>query len=357
MILEEKIIFYAENRASINHLRPLMNEFILRNQQIVYATSVENDLNFSDEPLVKIIKVGKGMARINFFLKIETKIFVTDMPDIEKYHLKRSRKFNVHYIYVFHSVFSTHSYLRKGALDHYDTIFCVGDHHIKEILETEKMCDLEPKKLVKYGFPRIEEVLKNVEKKDVDSNLIILAPSYGKDNFLLKHGQMIINILLENNFIVFLRPHYRIFEENAKKINQIISEFEDNKNFIIENGIIPHKIFNESLCMITDWSGISFEYAFAQLKPVIFIDMPMKNMNSDYKKFLNLPVEISMREKIGHVLQEEQLDELINVIHYSLSNKLSKKDQIQKCFENTIFNIGSSTNIGYEYIQKILTEK
>ncbi len=355
--MTENIIFYAENKASINHLRPIMNEFIIRKEQIVYATSVEDDSNFSDEPLVKILRVGKGMARINFFLKLEAHIFVTDMPDIEKYHLKRSRKFNVHYIYVFHSIFSIQSYLRKGALDHYDTIFCVGEHHIKEILDTERMYKLEPKKLVKYGFPRIEEILKNVKEKDENKNLIILAPSYGKDNFLLKYGKTIIKILLENNFIVFLRPHYRIFEENKKEIEQIISEFESNKNFIIEYGIISHKIFNESICMITDWSGISFEYAFAQLKPVIFIDMPMKNMNSDHKKFSELPIEVSMRERIGYVLQEKQLDEVIDIINYSLSNSLLKKEQIKKCLERTVFNIGNSTNVGYEYIQKILNEK
>ena len=33
-------------------------------------------------------------------------------------------------------MFSIHSYLRKGAIDNYDTIFCVGQHHVDEIRET-----------------------------------------------------------------------------------------------------------------------------------------------------------------------------------------------------------------------------
>ena len=38
-----------------------------------------------------------------------------DMPDLEKFHIKRSKVYPVHYIYVFHSMFSIQSYLREGA--------------------------------------------------------------------------------------------------------------------------------------------------------------------------------------------------------------------------------------------------
>ena len=56
-------------------------------------------------------------------------------------------------------MFSIHSYLRKGAIDSYDTIFCVGKHHVNEILETEKIYNLKPKKLVEYGFGRLDTLL------------------------------------------------------------------------------------------------------------------------------------------------------------------------------------------------------
>ena len=109
-----------------------------------------------------------------------------DMPDLEKFHIKRSKVFHVHYIYIFHSMFSTHSYLREGALDHYDTIFCVGPHHTNEIQETEKVYNLKPKTLVKYGFGRLDWLLKEKEKiqntLSIDANTIIIAPSYGNNN-------------------------------------------------------------------------------------------------------------------------------------------------------------------------------
>ena len=42
-------------------------------------------------------------------------------------------------------------------------------------------------------------------------------------------------------------------------------------------------VFNADL-MITDWSGITYEYAYTTKKLVLFIDTPMKIMNPEYEK-------------------------------------------------------------------------
>ena len=63
---------------------------------------------------------------------------IMTMPDLETFHIKRSKSHPVHYIYMFHSMVSTHLVYRKSAFDNYDTIFCVGEHHLDEIQNTEK---------------------------------------------------------------------------------------------------------------------------------------------------------------------------------------------------------------------------
>ena len=45
----------------------------------------------------------------------------------------------VHYVYLFHSMFSTHSYLREGAIDNYDTILNVGQFQNKSIEAIKKI--------------------------------------------------------------------------------------------------------------------------------------------------------------------------------------------------------------------------
>ena len=146
---ESAIVFYAENKASINHFRALIFELTEKmNLKICYVTSVKDDpILTSKNQKIKSFYIGDGAARTKFFLTLKARILIMDMPDLEKFHIKRSKMHPVHYIYIFHSMFSVHSYLREGAIDNYDTIFCVGEHHVNEIKETEKVYKLKSKKL------------------------------------------------------------------------------------------------------------------------------------------------------------------------------------------------------------------
>ena len=181
---ERSIVFYAENKASMNHFRTLIFELTERmNFQICYITSVKNDPIFSSKNKnILSFYIGEGTPRTKFFLTLRAKILVMDMPDLDTYHIKRSKAYPVHYIYLFHSMFSIHSYLRKGALDNYDTIFCVGPHHVNELRTTEKLYGLKPKTIVNYGFGRLDTLLQEKEKfEKSDSNLkdlILITPSY-----------------------------------------------------------------------------------------------------------------------------------------------------------------------------------
>jgi YidC/Oxa1 family membrane protein insertase len=85
---------------------------------------------------------------------------------------------------------------------------------------------------------------------------------------------------------VLLRPHFKILKESEVLIKTINEKFGKNPNFILENGIIPSKLFQSSTCMISDWSGISLEYAFTFERPVIFIDVQKKFLILIQKKFL-----------------------------------------------------------------------
>ena len=175
---ERSIVFYAENKASMNHFRLLIKQLTEKmNLKICYVTSVKDDLIFlNNNENINTFFIGDGTVRTKFFLMLKAKILIMDMPDLETYHIKRSKVFPVHYIYIFHSMFSVHSYLRKGAVDNFDTIFCVGEHHEKEIREIERMYDLKEKNLLKYGFGRLDNLLDEKEKytgTKVEQKLII----------------------------------------------------------------------------------------------------------------------------------------------------------------------------------------
>ena len=90
---ERSIVFYAENEASMNHFRLLISELTEeKNLQICYVTSVKNDPIFSskNENIIRFY-IGDGTARTKFFLTLKAKILIMDMPDLQTFHIKRSK--------------------------------------------------------------------------------------------------------------------------------------------------------------------------------------------------------------------------------------------------------------------------
>ena len=357
---ERSIVFYAENEASMNHFRTLIFELTERmNFQICYITSVKNDQILSSKNKnILSFYIGEGAARTKFFLTLRAKILVMDMPDLDRYHIKRSKAYPVHYIYLFHSMFSIHSYLRKGALDNYDTIFCVGPHHVNELRTTEKLYGLKPKTIINYGFGRLDTLLQEKEKfAKPDSNLkdlILITPSYGDENLLEKCGIELIDTLLKSDFRVLLRPHFRTLRDSKELIDSIKNKFGKNPSFIFEDGVIPPEYFHNSICMISDWSGISMEYAFTFESSVIFIDVPKKILNPNADDLPLEPIEISIRKKIGHIVSTNNIREIPNIINNLNNNTEDFKKQLKLIRQNTVFNISTSSKIGANYIEKLI---
>ena len=356
------IVFYAENKASMNHFKSLIDELTESlGREICYITSNPSDpILTTKNNKIHTFYVGSGTARDKLFLGLKADVLVTDMPDLETYHIKRSKTHPVHYVYVFHSMFSIHSYLRKGALDNYDTIFCVGQHHVNEIRETEKVYGLKSKNLINYGYGRLDTLLQ--EREDFQrinhntKDLIIIAPSYGNNNLLEKCGPGLIDILLKLNFKVMLRPHFITLRDSTKLIDSIKEKFGKNRNFVLERDIIPSDSFHNSLFMISDWSGISLEYAFALERPVLFVDVPKKINNPDFEKIHCEIIETNIRREIGYVISPNELERIPEKINSLLQNLDKFRKKIRKIRSKTVFNIGKSAIMGAKHIIKIADE-
>ena len=221
------------------------------------------------------------------------------------------------------------------------------------------MFKLKSKKLVKYGFGRLdtllEERVKFQDNKVNDNNLILITPSYGKNNLLQLCGIKLLEILLKENFHVLLRPHFRIFKESPGLIKEIIRKFGNNSNFRLEEGVIIPEKFHNSKCLISDWSGISMEYAFTFQRPVIFIDVPKKILNPDFSDISIIPLETSIREKIGHVIGPEKINKIPDLIK-NMQNDDSIKNKILEIRSKTVYNVGKSAKIGAETIEQIYNE-
>ena len=361
---ERSIVFYSESSVILYpYVEEIINELEKRDQKICYVTSSKNDPVLKNKE-IKTFYIGDGSARTKFFLELKAWVLIMTMPDLDTYYIKRSKTFPVNYIYLFHSMNSTHMEFQKGAFDRFDTIFCVGQHQIQEIRATEQLYNLKQKKLVECGYGLLDKLLKSRPSHSQENFLsknnkkkILIAPSWGKQNLLETVGIDLVKILLDAGYHVTVRPHPMTIKKSPKLIKQIKEKFEKNPDFLLDTNTSSFDQLFSSYALITDWSGIGLEYAFVCERPVIYVDVPKKAYNKEYEKIGLEPFEISIRDKIGEIVSIQNIETIPERIEFLYGHINDFQNKIQKICNDAIFNIGESGKVMANEIIRIINEK
>ena len=355
---DRSIVFYLENESDFIFFKPIVEKLTQEyDTKICYVTSSKTDpmLNCNNKNILSFY-VGDGVARSNFFINLKATIIVMTMPDLETFHIKRSKVYPVHYVYIFHSLNSTQRAYTNTAFDNFDTIFCTGNYQIIEIQERERKFNLNKKKLVKHGYGRLDtlinEVLNtNIRKNASDKKVVLIAPSWGDYGLIETKGQEIVSTLLDSGFDVILRPHPVTLKKSNKIIQKIEKEFKNNLNFKLETDIRSTESWFLCDCMISDLSGAAIEYAFAFEKPVLYVVTPEKIVQEN--EIGLVPLEEKIRSEIGEIVSLSQLSLIPSKINQFLLSQNKFKEKIQKIREETIFNIGNSGEQGAKHLLEL----
>ena len=356
---DRSIVFYLEKDSDFIFFKHIVEKLTQEyDTKICYVTSSKTDpmLNCNDKNILSFY-IGDGIARSNFFINLKATIMVMTMPDLETFHIKRSKVYPVHYVYIFHSLNSTIRTYRNTAFDNFDTIFCTGNYQIIEIQERERKFNLKQKNLVKCGYGRLDSLINEVLSTNIrngisNNKVVLIAPSWDP-RLIETKGKEIVRILLDSGFYVILRPHPMTVKKSNKIIQEIKNEFKDNLNFKLEDDIRNTESFFLCDCMISDWSGVAIEYAFAFEKPILYVDTPQKTSNPEHYQIDLVPLEEKIRTQIGEVISLSQLSIIPSKINEFLLSKNKFKGKIQKIREDTIFNIGNSGEHGAKHLLEL----
>jgi len=349
---QRRLTFYSEGKNYWPHLEGLINEVLATlDIPVCYISSGEDDPGrFLEHPNYRTFKIDESFVRNWLFENMDTDVMVMTMPDLHQYQVKRS-KHDVHYVYVQHSLVSLHMIYRKGAFDHYDTIFCAGSHHVKEIRAMETKYNLPPKNLVEHGYGRLDAIIRESKLRHRKEKLmdkpehVLLAPSWGPEGTIERGaGEKIVNHLIEQGYKVTFRPHPNTTRFAKDKVDAIIKKHANNPLFDHEANIAGQDSLHDSDVMISDWSGAALDYAFGLSKPVVFVDVPRKVNNPDYKEIGIEPFEAVIRKKIGIIVTENNFT--LKKIH---------KIKIADCCDDYFFQ--NSNRRGAEALKSIVEER
>ena len=353
---QRRLTFYSEGKNYWSHLEGLIQEILTTSKiPVCYISSGKDDPGL----LIKhqnyqTFKIDDGFIRNWLFENIDTDVMVMTMPDLHQYQVKRS-KYKVHYIYVQHSLVSLHMIYRKGAFDHYTTIFCAGPHQVREIRAMEERYNLPVKNIVEHGYGRLDSIIedsKKLPKKvkvDGEPLHVLIAPTWGEKGTLESGlGKKIIDKLILEGFRVTLRPHPQTLKFSRDKVDEILKKYAEEKLFSCEDDVDGKESLYNSDVMVSDWSGVALEYAFGLNKPIYFVNVPRKINNENYEELGIEPFEVFIRKTIGHIMRDNDVLEISNIITTSRNKNV---------FSKYVFNIGCSSRIGGRFIKNALQYK
>lgn len=343
------VIFFSESAYYFQYFRHLVEAVRGSAIKSCYITADRNDplLNASDDNFeVVYCKDSLGFV----FPKLKADVMLMTMPDLQQFLFRRSASVR-EYVYVFHALVSTTQQYRAGAFDHYDSILLAGPHQEKEIREAEKISGLPRKNLVPYGYPLLQDL--TLQAKTLPSQRqILIAPSWYENGILQTCLPQLLDVLLAHNLPVIIRPHPEFRKRNRKGFAKLQDIIKKNPLLSIDNELSVWPTMLGSDFLITDRSGIAFEYAFVQKRKVIFIDTPLKIQNPDFARFENVPAENMFRNEIGICVQPDRLSSVDDALSKT-EDPIAMQTRIEAVQKAMLFDAGFNPN-GPDYIRSLV---
>jgi YidC/Oxa1 family membrane protein insertase len=358
---DRNIVFYSETHQDWHHLRPLSDFLTERLSRTVCHVTSEPAAVLPSAPSGRLhaFRVGGGAVCTWLFQTLKADVMVLTMLDLGNFQLKRSLH-PVHYVYVFHSMGSTHMVDHANSYDHYDSLLCAGPHHVEEIRRREQLEGLPPKHLFPRGYPRLEqlvEVATSSPRPPSDPATVLLAPTWGAQSTLHVCGGPLIAALLGAGLRVILRPHYQTARLAPRLVASLVAQFGADPRFRHVDRMEESASLLESDLLISDWSAMAIEYALGLGKPVLFVDVPPRVRNPKYAALGLESMEMRIRRELGRILPLDRVADAPRYVAELIRGAGAFRERSVAFREQWAFNFGRSVEVGAREIARIADER
>jgi len=343
----KKIFFFSESKNYRNYLLNLIQILEKENNlSVIYLTSDLNDLEKISNKVIPIY-IGTGFFRVLIFTFIKCEMVIMTLTDLGNHEIKRSKNCK-NYVYLFHSLVSTHKSYTHRAFENYDVILSNGEYQKRELEICEKLFNFKKKKIFNTGYLYFENLFENKinHVSNIDEKKILIALSWNKNskNLFDNYAENITKRLIDKKFNVILRTHPETLKRSNRTLKNIKKNFIKFDNFELNTDLTNLRPLNDSSLLITDNGGMALEYFITQKKPVLYINYSDKIHNDFFEKIKLNALEDEFKKDIGTSIEIDQLDKLESFIKEAkenfyqntekmnnliLKNELVMKNQVQ----------------------------
>ena len=339
---KRNIVFYSEGGHYWSTFKSVIEELLNQGVECSYYSSDKNDEGLKyNSPKLETMFIGNGQYSQMSLNYLKAKILVMTTPQLDVLHLKRSKDVD-YFVHLIHSPIDVFKY-KPFSFDFFDCIMCSGYYQIDHLRMIEKNRNLKSKKLLETGLVYFDELLKTKKEKnslnDVknDQKIILIAPTWGRSSLLNKTGFNSIKILIDAGFEVILRPHPQSYISDLELIKEIEMKCNKSDQVSIDNNPNAQESMEKAHLMVSDVSGIIFDFSFVYEKPVVtfksLLDedslLEINKLNKDKSDKTKI-WEIENKSKISTEISVDDIDNLPEIINETLQKTSKWYSKIKK---------------------------
>lgn len=336
-------VIYNEGNQYWNVFKPVTDEFEKRKIPLMYYTSSKTDPIFDQKyEFVTSEYIGEGNTAFAKLNMLSAGFVLMTTPGLQVYQLKRSKNVK-HYSHVLHMPNDATTY-RLFGLDYFDSVLLTGDYQKDDIRTLEKNRGINSKDLVTVGCSYLDVLSEKINSIPAEENhvfTVLVSPSWGEVGVLKRFGERLLDPLAATGWKIIVRPHPQSKKSEADMLKQLEERYKDNAN--VEWDYNRDNIYSmkKADIMISDFSGIVFDYTFLCNKPVMYVNTDMDLRPYDAYDLNKQLWQFSVLEKMGIKLEEKDFANIKEVIqNASDSPELAEQRKIAK--ETAWMNIGKA---------------
>ncbi|MBQ9937104.1 MAG: CDP-glycerol glycerophosphotransferase family protein [Oscillospiraceae bacterium] len=344
-------VIYSDDKRYWNIFEPICKEMDKRGKDILYLTASKDDPVFScGYPHIKAECIGKdnsSFTRLNF---LNASIVLSTTPGLNVYQWKRSKDVDF-YVHIPHAASDITMY-RMFGIDYYDAILLSGQYQCDDVRELEKMRSLPAKELVKVGIPYMDVMAQRFEKAgeaEKHERTVLLAPTWGPSALFSVYGSDILDVILKTGYHVIVRPHPQSFESEKELMDKLMQKYPNSEQLEWNRDNDNFEVLRRSDILISDFSGVIFDFSLIYSKPVIYTDPNFDLAPYDAWWLKRDPWTISALSKIGQQLTEENMKNLKELIDTCIEDDRFSKG-IREIRDETWENVGKGAENVADYL-------
>jgi CDP-glycerol glycerophosphotransferase (TagB/SpsB family) len=246
------------------------------------------------------------------------------------------------------------------GLDFFDAVLLTGDFQIDELRTLEQLRKLPEKELVVVGstyMDALDERYKSVEdKSDARDDLtVILAPSWGDSSILNRFGEEFLSALRETGYNIIVRPHPQSQVSEKELLDRLQKKYPDSEKWHWNYDADNFDALYASDILITDFSGVIFDYSFVFDGAIIYADTDLDVSIYD-TCWIERPLwRDGIIPLLGRKLQKEDIANIKAVIDETINDEKNREGR-EKGRREPWMHRGQSAALTADYLIKKLDE-